>query len=120
MKTNLKAVYRHLDTNLSKQEKIELGLIQDGQQSAEQLLDISRELVGLAGSINRIKVSVKSLAQDGAEQEKYLQRVTAQITSINKELGIKTKVPELSKMEDAIDKFQASFNLIDSIAKIKV
>ena len=91
--------------NLSKVEKVELGLVQDGEQAAEQLLEIADELLGIKKEIQRDIKRIEGYDKEGFNLFKYLDRTIKEIEKINKELGITTKIPALSKMEKAKQTF---------------
>ena len=95
--------------NLSKQpelEKVKLGIIQDGEQAAEQLLDIAKELEGVKKEIIRDIKRIDSYDDDGFRLFKYIDKVIKQVENMNRELGITTKIPELTTMKRA----KAAFN----------
>tara|TARA_Y100000114_G_C11744650_1_gene320927 strand:+ start:1459 stop:1800 length:342 start_codon:yes stop_codon:yes gene_type:complete len=86
-------------------EKIELGLIQDGEQAAEQLLDIAGDLSALKKKIARDIERIDDFDEKGFQLFKSLDRTINEIEKINKELGINSKIPALSKMEKAKQAF---------------
>tara|TARA_R110002012_G_C11436326_1_gene590034 strand:- start:262 stop:732 length:471 start_codon:yes stop_codon:yes gene_type:complete len=94
-------------------DKFELGLVQDGEQAAEQLLDIADELSGIKKEIARDVKRIDGYDKEGFSLFKYLDRTIREIEKINKELGITTKIPALSKMEKA----KVAFN---NAQKIKI
>ena len=88
-----------------KAEKVELGLVQDGEQAAKQLLEIANELSGIKKEIARDIKRIEDFDKDGFELFKFLDRTINEIEKINKELGINSKIPVLSKMEKAKQAF---------------
>lgn len=94
-----------------KQEKIQLGLVQDGEQSANELLRIAEELQGIKKSLAVDLRRIDGFTQDGEDQLGFLKKVTREIANVNKELGITTKIPQLGKMERAIDAFNSANRL---------
>ena len=105
MKTTLERVFEALNKVELKSEKIELGLVQDGEQAAKQLLDIANELSGIKKEIARDIKRIDDFDKDGFELFKFLDRTINEIEKINKELGINSKIPALSKMEKAKQAF---------------
>lgn len=85
-------------------QKIELGMIQDGKQSAKNLASIAQELKGIKKALARDMKRIEGYASDGMQEFKYLQNVVRDIEKINKEMGI-GKIPELKAMEKAMDDF---------------
>lgn len=87
-------------------QKIDLGMIQDGKQSASELSDIAKELKGIKKELSRDMKRIDGYASDGMQQFKYLQKVVNNIEKINKEMGISSSsIPELKAMEKAMDDF---------------
>jgi len=85
--------------------KIELGLVQDGEEHAENLLEIAEELAGTKKSIARTMKRIESYENDGMEYLRFIKKTINEIEKINKEMGITVKIPQLKKMEKAISEF---------------
>ena len=88
-----------------KGEKVELGLLQDGKEAAESLMNESEEIAGLQKEFDSMEKRIKGHIADGKDYYKYVQRVLFQIMKINKEMGISTKSSEQKIMEKAINAF---------------
>jgi len=82
--------------------KIDLGIIQDGQSSAKELINIAGELKGNIDDIKTTMRRIEGIKQEGNPVYKSLQNTINRITAVNKELGITTKIPELAEMEKAL------------------
>lgn len=106
----MKPIVQRIFTKLA-ENKIELGMIQDGQSSARELSAIANELKGIKKEISRDIKRIDGYASDGMQQFKYLQKVTNDIEKINKEMGISTSIPELKAMEKAMDDFSEANKL---------
>ena len=88
-----------------KTNKIELGLVQDGEEHAENLLEIAEELAGTKKDIARTMKRIESYENDGMEYLRFIKKTINEIEKINKEMGITVKIPQLKKMEKAISEF---------------
>jgi len=82
--------------------KIDLGIVQDGQSIAKELLDSAAELKGNKDDIKVTVRRIEGLTTDGIALFKSLQNAIARIDSVNKQLGIETKIPQLAEMEKAL------------------
>jgi|TARA_R110002111_G_scaffold5492_4_gene26697 hypothetical protein len=91
-------------------QKVELGMIQEGAQSAKNLVGIAEELKGIKKALARDMKRIEGYASDGMQEFKYLQNVVSNIKKINKEMGIGS-IPELKAMEKAMDDFSETNKL---------
>lgn len=117
MKTNLKAVYRHLDTNLNKQEKIELGLVQDGTKLARQITGSTAEMKRTFLEVLRELDNLEQVRDDTEQDYNKLEKIVKNIENINKELGITSTVPEIEEMLQALDEFNTVDGQVANILK---
>tara|TARA_R110000744_G_scaffold11721_4_gene35546 strand:- start:499 stop:822 length:324 start_codon:yes stop_codon:yes gene_type:complete len=91
-------------------QKVELGMIQEGAQSAKNLAGIAEELKGIKKALARDMKRIDGYASDGMQEFKYLQNVVNNIEKINKEMGIGS-IPELKAMKKAMDNFSEANKL---------
>jgi len=89
-----------------KGEKVELGLIQDGVSSAKRLNEYSEEMMGLKKEIKSIEKSFSKNEDLGDSEFKYIQKVINQIERINKEMGISSRLSEVTLMEKALQNYR--------------
>jgi len=87
--------------NLSKVERIDLGLVQEGEDAAKQLLDIAEELLGVKKEIQRDIKRIEGYDKEGFNLFKYVDKTIKEIEKLNKELGNTTKIPGLTTMKRA-------------------
>ena len=85
-------------------QRVDLGMVQDGTQSAKNLVGIAEELKGIKKALARDMKRIDGYASDGMQEFRYLQNVVNNIEKINKEMGIGS-IPELKAMEKALDDF---------------
>jgi len=85
--------------------KIKLGLVQDGEEHAKDLLEIADELAGSKKDIARTMKRIESYEKDGIQYLRFIKKTINEIEKINKEMGITVKIPQLKKMEKAISQF---------------
>lgn len=81
---------------------IKLGIIQDGQQQAKDLIELANELKGNKNDIKVTMRRIEGLTQEGISNFKALQNIISRINAVNKDLGIETKIPQLAEMEKAL------------------
>jgi len=82
--------------------KLDLGIVQDGQLSAKELIDLASELKGNIDDVKTTMRRIEGLKQEGTPVFKALQNTINRISAVNKELGIDAKIPQIGEMEKAL------------------
>ena len=91
--------------------KTDLGLVQDGENSAKELLELARDLKAYKKDVQRTIARIDGIEQDGKERLRYVKNVIQQIQSINRQMGIKTDIPQLKQFQNAISDFEQAQKL---------
>ena len=79
---------------------IKLGMVQDGQQVAKELVELSKELKGNKLDIQGTMRRIDGLEKDGIANYRALTNIVNRIKDVN---GIETKIPQLDEMEKALN-----------------
>jgi hypothetical protein len=82
---------------------IKLGLVQDGQEQAKELIAVAQELKGNKADIAVTMRRIEGLQKDGIANYRALLNIVNRISDVNKQMGIETKIPQLAEMEKALN-----------------
>lgn len=82
---------------------IKLGMVQDGQQVAKELIELSKELKGNKLDVQVTMRRIDGLEKDGIANYRALLNIVNRIKDVNKQMGIETKIPQLDEMEKALN-----------------
>jgi len=91
--------------------KTDLGLVQDGESNAKELLELARDLKAYKKDVQRTIARIDGIEQDGKERLRYVKNVIQQIQSINRQMGIKTDIPQFKQFEKSIADFESAQKL---------
>jgi hypothetical protein len=108
------SVYNKLHKFSKTQEpiKVELGMVQEAVDAANQLLEIAEELGGTKRSLKADMRRIDGYVQDGKQYQKYAEALKRDIRSANKNLGISdSETPVLKFLDDALGAWQSSLDM---------
>lgn len=78
-------------------------MVQDGQQVAKELIELSKELKGNKLDVQVTMRRIDGLEKDGIANYRALLNIVNRIKDVNKQMGIETKIPQLDEMEKALN-----------------
>jgi len=102
----------HKVSKTQKPIKVELWLVQEAVDAANQLLEIAEELGGTKQSLKADMRRIDGYVQDGKQYQKYAEALKRDIRSANKALGISdSETPVLKFLDDALGAWQSSLDM---------
>ena len=108
------SVYNKLHKFSAKEEamKVELGMVQEAVDAANQLLEVAEELGGTKKSLKADMRRIDGYVQDGKQYQKYAEALKRDIRSANKALGISdSETPVLKFLDNALGAWQSSLDM---------
>ena len=78
---------------------IKLGLVQDGQEQAKELIAVAQELKGNKADIAVTMRRIEGLQKDGIANYRALLNIVNRISDVNKQMGIETKIPTIHHLD---------------------
>lgn len=92
--------------------KVELGMVQEAVDAANQLLEIAEELGGTKRSLKADMRRIDGYVQDGSQYQKYAESLKRDIRSANKALGLSdSDIPVLKFLDDALGAWQSAVDM---------
>ena len=115
---NWKSVFRYMNENKKtelSQQKIELGLIQDGQKLTSEITSATKRMSDAQKGIEKSLNELRSFRDDGKVKINRLNDIIDEILLVEMELGIKSNASGVNEMVRAVEQFDSADKKIQNL-----